>query len=263
MRTVREILDALFARLPAEMKEEWDNVGLLCGHGDKPVERVLVALDPFPNVVQEAVKAGAQLIVTHHPLIFSPIRAVNDQSVVGRTILELVEHGIAAINMHTNLDSAPGGVNDVLAQALGLKEIQVLAPAGTDDQGRPYGLCRYGIVDSCPLPVFLDRVQERLGCGGVRYADGGKAVRCVAVGGGSCGDFIQQVLEKGCDTFVTADLKYNMFADAQFLGLNLIDAGHFPTENLVCETLAGILREAFPDLDVQLSKKHADAVKFL
>ena len=263
MRTVREIEEALFRLAPMEMKEDWDNVGLLCGHSDKQVERILVALDPFPDVAAEAEAVGAQLIVTHHPLIFSPVRAVNDRSVVGKTILFLVEHGIAAVNMHTNLDSAPDGVNDLLAQTLGLRNFQVLAPAGQDDQGRPYGLGRFGSVDPCGLHDFLHLVSEKLQCGGIRYADGGKPVQKVAVGGGACGEFLPRVLELGCDTFVTADLKYNMFADAKDLGLNLIDAGHFPTENLICNTLASFLKKEFPDLDVILAKKHTDVVKFL
>ena len=263
MKTVSEITNALFDLAPFEMKEEWDNVGLLCGRGGQQVERVLVALDPFPGVAEEAAQIGAQLLVTHHPLIFFPIKTVNDGDTVGRTILFLIEHGISAVNMHTNLDSAPGGVNDCLAEALGLKQIEVLAPAGTDGQGSAYGLGRWGVTEPCALPEFLELVKERLGCGGLRYADGHRPVHRVAVGGGACGEFMKHAVELGCDTFVTADLKYNQFADAKDLGINLIDAGHFPTENLVCNYLANYLRSQFPDLDVVCSKTHGDVVNFL
>lgn len=262
MRTVREIEQALWKLAPAYMKEEWDNIGLLCGHEDQKVERVLVALDPFLSTAQEASAVGAQLLLTHHPLIFFPAKSVTDRDPVGRTILHLVEHGISAINLHTNLDSAPGGVNDRLAEVLGLRQVQVLAPAGTDEQGREYGLGRYGVTDPCSLSEFLERVKTSLDCGGVRFADGGKPVEKVAVGGGACGEFLMRALELGCDTFVTADLKYNQFADARDLGLNLIDAGHFPTENPVCSVLADFVRSQFPDLDVILSKKHRDVVQF-
>ncbi len=263
MRTVQEIETALLELAPYAMKEEWDNIGLLCGHSGQPVTRVLVALDPFYPVAQEAAELGAQLLVTHHPLIFHPARTVNDRDPVGRTLLFLVEHGISAVNMHTNLDSAPGGVNDRLAALLGLRDVQVLVPAGLDDQGREYGLGRWGVLEEMPLPDFLTAVRDRLHCGGLRYADGGKPVRRVAVGGGACGDMMQQVLDLGCDTFVTSDLKYNQFADARDLGLNLIDAGHFPTENPVCEVLADFLRGCFPELEVTLSKTHRDVVRFL
>ncbi len=112
------------------------------------------------------------------------------------------------------------------------------------------------------LEDFRMVVQHNLDCGGLRYADGGREVRRVAVGGGSCGEFMERAIELGCDTFVTADLKYNEFADAAALGLNLIDAGHFPTENPVCEYLAAQLRAAFPALRVILSKTHGDCVNF-
>ena len=119
MRTVREIYDVLFAFAPERMKMgDWDNVGLLCGRFTTEVETVLVALDPLPDVIAEAVELGAQCIVTHHPLFFDPPRAINETTLAGRSVLELIEHGIAAVNLHTNLDCAPGGVNDALAAKL-------------------------------------------------------------------------------------------------------------------------------------------------
>ncbi len=266
MRTVNEIKAALFEIAPAYMKENWDNVGLLCGRGNQEVETVLVALDPFPEVAWEAKERGAQLLVTHHPLIFPPagsFHAVNDESIVGQTILELAENKIAAVNIHTNLDSAPGGVNDVLAETLGLTNIQVLAPVGEDGQGRAYGLGRYGDVAPCELSFFLPFVKERLSCGGLRYVNGGKLVKRVAVGGGSCGEFLRDAVKCGCDTFITADVKYNQFADAKELGVNLIDAGHFPTENPVCKYLAEQLRECFPELRILESEANRDCVQFL
>ncbi len=262
MRTVNEIKSALFELAPEYMKESWDNVGLLCGHGDREVETVLVALDPFPGVAEEAAMWSAQLLVTHHPLIFGSIKAVNDESIAGRTLLYLIENGIAAVNVHTNLDSAPGGVNDVLAEALGLADVQVLSPAGKDGEGRPYGLGRYGEIEPCGLLSFLKRIMDSLPCGGLRFADAGKPVRRVAVGGGSCGEFLKDAARLGCDTFVTADVKYNQFADAKELGVNLIDAGHFPTEEPVCAVLEDFLRARFPELNVLRSKRGRDSVSF-
>lgn len=262
MRTVREIRDFLFTLAPAEMKESWDNVGLLCGRGDAEVDTVLVALDPFPQVAREAREIGAQLLVTHHPLIFDDIKAVNDDTIVGRTLLELIEHGVAAVNLHTNLDAVAGGVNDVLAEVLDLRDVRVLEPAGKDEQGREYGIGRYGTVEETPLPVFLQAVREKLRCGGLRYVDGGRPVSRVAVGGGACGGFLPRVAELGCDTFVTADLKYNQFADAQALGINLIDAGHFPTEAPACQYLADALAAQFPELKIRLSGTSRDCIQF-
>lgn len=262
MTTVQKILDALQTLAPTYMKYEWDNVGLLCGRRDRPVRKILVALDPFEDVCREAVELGADLIVTHHPLIFQPVRSITRDDPVGRCILLLAAHDIAAVNAHTNLDCAPGGVNDVLARTLGLTDIQVAEPMGQDEAGRPYGLLRTGLVEEMDLPRFLDRVKERLHTPVLRYVDGGKPVRRVAVGGGACGDEYGAALSAGCDTLVTADVKYNQFRDAFDLGLNLIDAGHFYTENPVMEPVARQLQERFPEVEVILSQKHTDCMKF-
>ena len=263
MTTVRDILTCLEKMAPVSMKMEWDNVGLLCGRAGQEVTKILVALDPFLDVAQEAAQIGAQLIVTHHPLIFQPVQAVNDCSWVGQTILFLIEHEIAAINAHTNLDCAPGGVNDCLAAALGLSKVQVLSPSGVDGQGRPWGLLRGGFVAPQSLQAFLGVVKESLGCQGLRYVDAGKPVRQVAVGGGACASELGLVAQQGYDTFVTADVKYNQFWDAQALGLNLIDAGHFYTEQPVCQSLRQTLQAAFPAVNVVVSQTHRDCMKFL
>ena len=263
MTTVRDLYNALFAFAPASMKMDWDNVGLLCGRFDAPVDTVLVALDPMPDVIDEAKAVGAQCIVTHHPLFFDAPNAINDDSYAGRCILALAEAKIAAINLHTNLDCAPGGVNDILARTLGLSDISVLDPMGQDAQGRDYGLIRVGTVAPCALRDFAAHVKAALLCPGVRFADGGKTVHKVAVGGGSCGSELEAVLAAGCDTFVTADLKYNHFEEAKYRGLNLIDAGHFETENPVCARLEEILRAAFPELEVYISRTHRDETQFL
>ena len=259
--TVQQILDYVNSLAPSSMKCDWDNVGLLCGRRDQEVKKVLVALDPFLNVCEEAVAVGADLILTHHPLIFRAPKTVTTDDTVGQCILFLAAHGISAVNAHTNLDQAPEGVNDVLARTLGLEQVEVLNPEGTDAEGRAWGLLRTGTVEEMPLTDFMAKVKERLHTPTLRYVDGGKPVRKVAVGGGSCGDGLYDVLAAGCDTFVTADIKYNQFWDASDLGLNLIDAGHFYTENPVCAVLADKLQAKFPEIEVVLSK-HTDCMKF-
>ncbi len=262
MTKVKDILTFLESVAPAYMKMDWDNVGLLCGDENQVVEKVLVALDPFESVCQEAKSVGADLLLTHHPLIFQAPNAITAQTQPGRNILFLAKEGICAVNAHTNLDCTPEGVNDVLAEVLGLENISVIDPAGTDEKGRPWGLLRQGDVKTQNLTEFVQVVKEKLGCNGLRYVDGGKPVTKVAVGGGSCGSELEVVAKAGCDTFVTADVKYNQFFDAQALGLNIIDAGHFHTENPVCAVLAEKLQKAFPEITVVLSKKHTDCVKF-
>ncbi len=261
MTTVGDILQYMNTLAPQHMKMDWDNVGLLCGDPAEEVARVLIALDPFEHVCQEAIDTGAQLIITHHPLIFYPIKALTEAPGTNHCVRLLCRHGISAINAHTNLDRAPGGVNDVLAEALGLEHISVIDPAGTTEDGTPWGLLHQGEVAEQSLESFLATVKESLGCGHIRYVSGGKPVRKVAVGGGGCAGMVRDAVKAGCDTFVAGDGKYNDFWDAIDLGLNLIDAGHFQTENPVCFYLARKIREKFPEIQVEVSKTHADPIK--
>lgn len=262
MTAVGDILSYLETLAPRSMKMDWDNVGLLCGGKNRPVTKVLVALDPFEGVCHEAAQWGAELILTHHPLIFSPLKAVTDETSIGRAVQLLCASGISAINAHTNLDCAPGGVNDCLARTLGLNDVQVIAPAGVDELGRPWGLLRQGTVEPQPLSDFLPHVKEAIHCDGLRYVNGGKPVHRVAVGGGACASELMDAMHAGCDTFVTADVKYNQFWDAHDLGLNLIDAGHFATENPVTALLAEKIAAQFPELNVKISETHRDCMKF-
>ena len=263
MATVADILHFIESIAPPYMAESWDNVGLLCGRRESKVTKILVALDPFASVIQEAIAEKADLIVTHHPLIFRDnLMAVNEDTQTGRNLLTLMENGIAAINAHTNLDLAPGGINDILAATLELADISVIHPEGTDEAGTPYGLLRSGTIHEQALQDFLGHVKRKLGCQGLRYVDGGKRVRKVAVGGGSCADGMFEAKYAGCDTFVTSDIKYNQFRTAFELGLNLIDAGHFHTENPTMPILAEQLRNAFPEVEVVFSEKHSDVMRF-
>ncbi len=260
--TVGDILKYLEGLAPSYMKMDWDNAGLLCGRQKQEVKTILVALDPFESVCREAAEVGADLLVTHHPLIFVAPNSITDDTSIGRSILFLAQKGISAINAHTNLDCAPGGVNDCLAAGLGLQNVEVIDPSGVTEDGTPWGLLRGGEIEEQPLDCFLKAVKNALGCEGLRYTEGTRPVHRVAVGGGSCAGAVREVFDAGYDTFVTADVKYNQFWDAHDLGLNLVDAGHFHTEDPVCAYLAEKLRERFPEIQVIQSAKHRDCVKF-
>ena len=262
MPKVKDILDFVQTLAPAHMAMEWDHIGLLCGRSDREVKRSLVALDPFMHVAQEAVAEDCQLLLTHHPSMRN-LKKFNDETQQGRVLLYLVENGISAVNAHTNLDCAPGGVNDCFAARLGLSEVQVIDPVGKDETGRDYGLLRGGKLPETSVEEFLTLVRAGLGCEHLRYVTAGRPITRVAVGGGSCSDGLQRVVELGYDAFVTADCKYNTFADAIDYGITLVDAGHFHTENPVCAVLAEKVQAAFPEVEVILSKTHADCIKFL
>ena len=253
MITVQEIEKFLYDWAPANLAAGWDNVGLLVGSPDREVRKILTALDITESVVDEAVQIGADLIVAHHPVMnctWHPVQTLRSDDRQGRVLTKLVENHISAICMHTNLDAAEGGVNDVLAQKLGLLDTQPL----TDEKIGRVGTLKCEI----PLVEFTRFVVKSLGCNGLRYTDCGRPVHRVAVGGGACGDYIAQAIALGCDTFVTSDLRYHDFLDTK--ELNLIDAGHFPTEQVIVPELCRRLQAAFSAVSVSTSISHQSEV---
>lgn len=258
MPTVREIEQALFDLAPRERAMDWDNVGHLLGDPDQAVERVCVALDITEAVAAEAIENGCQLIVSHHPIMncrWLPVQNIREDTPQGHLLLRLLRSNVSAICMHTNLDVADGGVNDAFAAALGLEDPGPL--------GDPEGLCRVGYLSSpMPLQDFARKVCRDLHANGVRYAGCGKMVHRVAVGGGACADYVHHAIAAGCDTFVTADLSYHQFLDAEGMGVNLIDAGHFPTEDPVCAHVIAYLTERFPELTVFKSASHREVIQY-
>lgn len=255
MTKVINVCQCIDAFAPFETQWDLDNSGFQVGRRDREVTRILVSLDITREVVEEAAQLDAQLIVAHHPVIFHPVKRVTDQDPAGEILLRLAEHGIAAVCMHTNLDAAQEGVNDALAAALQLEEAAPLEGGG--------GIVRTGrLPRPVSVPDFLCAVQEALGAGGLRCTDGAKPISRVAVGGGACGEFLWAAAAAGCDAFVTADVKYNQFLDAAALGLTLVDAGHFPTEDVVCPVLARHLSERFPELAVRKSASHREVVQY-
>ena len=179
MATVNEIYALLDQKAPFRTQLGFDNAGFLVGHGEQTVTNVLVALDITPEVIEEAMETGAQLIVAHHPVIWDKLGRVTDESVTGRKILTLIEHGIAAICAHTQLDAAQGGVNDALAQAVGLIDPVPLEVDGTDENGLPYGIGRVGALSGGPMSVqaFAQRAKDGLRLGGIRAMDAGVPVQ--------------------------------------------------------------------------------------
>ncbi len=259
MTTVQDILTVLEALAPYALAESWDNCGLLAGDRTMPVSRVLCALDVTEAVAQEASRIDAQMIVAHHPAIFTSVSRVTADDVTGRILRHVITHDIAVICMHTNLDCAQGGVNDALAAVLGLEDV-VSMEAGENEM-----LGRVGNYPGAPLSAASCAafVKHRLRAGGVRFTDGGRPIRRIAVGGGACGKMMDAALAKGADAFVIGDCSYDLMQRAQSLGLTLIDAGHFPTENPVVPVLAHSLEDAFPDIEAIVSAVHADCIQFV
>lgn len=233
--TVNDIIKVMDGIAPPNLAEPWDNVGLLVGRSSNTVKKLMVALDVSPEVVEQAVEHKVQMLVTHHPVIFDPIKKMTDRSWQHKLLLDCAENKIAVYSAHTSLDSVLGGVNDVLAEKIGLLHTEVLVPAA----GGEAGLGRVGCLhDPMTLQEFSEKIKTVLKLDNIIAGDAGRRVSKVAVCGGAGAEFIDEALAAGADTFVTGDVKYHAAQNAVYSGLNIIDATHQGTELPMINTLA-------------------------
>lgn len=361
LTTVGAIFEFLCSVAPLSLAESWDNCGLLCGEKNKPVRKALISLDITSAVAREAYEKGAELIISHHPVIFKPLSAIRE----GSAVWTLANRSLSAICMHTNLDLCAGGVNDALAERLSLARVHLLDEAGRVYYKKivsfvpaPYadsvrlamaeaGAGKLGNYDSCsftaagnghfrPLEgshpfigkqgetekadevrieavcpanraeqvaaamlrahpyevpaydIFTDEalydayglgragdlpekeklgdfagfVKERLGCSGVAVCDARKDVYHVAVcSGAEDGTMIEAALRAGCDTLVTGEMKHSSMIEALERGINVVAAGHFPTENVICPKLKEILASRFGEVSFEIADTNKDPMK--
>lgn len=250
MTKVVDVVNSLQSLAPVELAESWDNVGLLIGNKEREVHKILVMLDFDKQGLAEALDVGADMIITHHPAIMNKLSAITDP-----LYLELVENKISLCSMHTNLDSADNGVNQVLAETLGLYDIEPIELDGL--------LGRTGFIDECTLGEFIQTLKLALDIDSVRYVGSKKnIIKKVAVVGGAGADFIPNIKLAECDVFVTADVKYHQAQLADKIELNVIDAGHFETENPVIYKLARYLRGNFEDVEIITSLRNKSYIKY-
>ena len=233
--TVNDIIKVMDGIAPPNLAEPWDNVGLLVGRSSNTVKKLMVALDVSPEVVEQAVEHKVQMLVTHHPVIFDPIKKMTDRSWQHKLLLDCAENKIAVYSAHTSLDSVLGGVNDVLAEKIGLLHTEVLVPAA----GGEAGLGRVGCLhEPMTLQEFSEKIKTVLKLDNIIAGDAGRRVSKVAVCGGAGAEFIDEALAAGADTFVCGDVKYHTAQNAVYSGLNIIDATHQGTELPMINTLA-------------------------
>lgn len=251
--TVGQLEQFLYQTYPKANQCRWDNTGLMCGDPQAEVKRVLFALDITDGVIDQAQQMGVQVIVAHHPLIREGLLQVTPQR--DARVWRLCKAGIAAISMHTNLDISAGGVGDALAAAVGLENPQPIF-AVEEQEDLMFG--RVGDVAETAPEEFCRRIKAALDTPFVRAVCGKRPITRVAVMGGSGRDYIEEAAY-AADAYVTADCRYHDFQLAQRLGLTLIDAGHFPTENVVIEPLMRVVHTAFPELDVYRAE-HVDVI---
>lgn len=251
MYTVKEIYGFIDDLAPFSLQEGYDNSGLCVGNMGMPADRILLALDCTADVAREAVSKNVQLVVTHHPVIFRGIKQLDPNSVAGI----LVRGGVSVLSAHTNFDSAV--MNRILCEKLGLTPCDCI----TEERGAEMGcICDHEGITAKELASVC---KEKLGCPTVRFGKVGSApLKKIAVCSGSGGSFLAEVLAKGCDAYVTGDVKHDIFVDAFNAGLTVFDAGHFYTEDIFCAYMRDTLKASFPQADIAVADNARDVVEW-
>lgn len=235
---VREIYNYLDSVAPFNTAAEWDNTGLSVGSLDSDVRKVLVSLDVTSAVIEKAIETGSDLVLTHHPLIFSPVSEIEKGSV----LYNAVKSGITFVSSHTCLDKAEGGVNDTLAENVEIKNLRV---SEIDE------FLKIGETEPCSVKAFAEKIKASLG-GAVAYTDNGRVIKTVALCSGSGGDLVSAAALEGADALLTGEVKHHEYLLANELGVSVFSAGHYETENIICEKLKALLKDKFNELEVEI-----------
>ncbi len=248
---IKDIIEFTESFAPLNSAMEFDNVGLLIGSENNEVKKAVVALDITDEVIDEAIENGAQLIISHHPVIFNALKNIPSNSIVYR----LIQNNLNALCLHTNLDLSPEfGVNTCLAEAVGVKNAEFV-----EDE------CLYigEIENELTNKEFAENVKAALKCDGLRYTMPDKKVKKVAICSGSGGDLAPLAKENGADVLLTGEIKHHDILNANKLGIAIIDAGHFKTEDIVITPLTDKLSAEFPEVEFIRSEKCNDGIKYM
>ncbi|MCI8387404.1 MAG: Nif3-like dinuclear metal center hexameric protein [Clostridiales bacterium] len=256
MPTVDDLYKFLSSKFPEELRCSWDNDGLmLAADPDKEVIRVLCTLDVNDEAVDYAISNNFDVIVSHHPMIFKPMKALNYIDPVSRKAIKLLKNNISVMSFHTRLDAAVGGLNDIFAKMIGLKDVEPL-----EWEGESVG--RVGTIET-PLDCteFASFVKKTLQSDRVLYSLGSGVVNRVAICGGDGKDYIEAAKRAGADTYLTGQLSYNIMNESNYIGLNLFEAGHFYTEDYICGYLTLLIMKEYTQ--VKTSYFNCNRVKSL
>jgi dinuclear metal center YbgI/SA1388 family protein len=243
--TVRELYERICERIPECLSEEWDNDGIMCCPDEvADVERVLITLDVTEEIVDYAADSGFDLIISHHPLVFRPLKSIDCDNHVSRKLIKLIRAGVGVISLHTRADRVRGGVNDCLAAALGLHGVEPLSEGS---------MARIGHIDiECNAEEFADKVKSALGVDKVIVSDAYNPVYTVALCGGDGKSFIKEAYEAGADTYISGRIGYNAMEEASEIGINLVEAGHYATEFPVTAFFEKMMAKIDPKLEIEV-----------
>ncbi len=259
---IRDITDLIESYAPLSYQESYDNSGLIVGHPDDEVESALLCVDATESVLDEAEAVGAGVVISHHPIIFHPIKHLTGSSYVERVVERAIRKGIALYACHTNLDSTPGGMSFRLASQLGIEHLELLVRNGNENA--PNG---FGVIGSLPAPVatieFLQSVKERLQIGAIRHSpivrpESQRIALCTGAGA----SLIAAARAADADLYLAADFRYNDFLDAEG-EITVADIGHFESEYCAIDLLYEIIRKKIPTFALRKSRNSRNPINYL
>ena len=246
---VKDITAVIEQFAPLSIQENWDNSGLCIGSPEAPVTSILLGLDCTPELVDEAIACGADMIVTHHPLIFSGLKKITPDNIVGEAVIKAIKAGISIYAAHTNADKVIAGVSGAMAARLGLENVQIL-----DEDGEGTGL---GVVGDLPEPISAEEaialVNDRFSLKAMRTSKPleGKISR-VAMCGGSGGSLISAAARSGAQLYISGDISYHNFFTKE--GFMIMDIGHYESEIEIVDILFSLLKKNFPTFAVRITQ---------
>ena len=248
--TVKELYARFCERIPESLSCEWDNDGIMCAPDlSREVSKIIITLDITEEIVDYAIEGEFDLIISHHPLIFKPVTHLTEENHVARKLIKLASNNISAFSFHTRADKVTGGVNDQLCDLIGMYDT---VPFGEGFIGR------IGTVDDGgSLEDFSYKLKQALGADVIKYADALNPINRVAVVGGDGKDYVRAAIEAGADTYISGRISYNMMEEAAEMGINLIEAGHYYTEQPVTDFFRELLLDSDPSLYVEIATSNA------
>ncbi len=241
---LKDIIETIEKNYPPCLAYDWDNSGLFFGDIEREIQKVLVTLDITPEIIDQAIDNGADMVLAHHPITMDGIKTLADGSMLSDMIINAVKNDVCIYSAHTNMDTAKDGINQKLAEIFKLKDIIIL------ENDKPYDDCGLGRIGSLEnemtLSDFCELVKEKLNTPFVRVCGDERKIKRVAVASGSCSEYVPSAIKKGADVIITADMKYHHCIEFVYDGIAIIDAGHFSTENIVKD----MFKELLPDVEI-------------
>ncbi|GAB6169659.1 Nif3-like dinuclear metal center hexameric protein [Clostridium carnis] len=263
MKKVKEIMKIIEDFAPVNLKEDFDNVGLMVGDKEKEVKKILLALDCTLDVINEGKEKNVDLIITHHPLLFRKPSNITTDTLLGKKIIELIKNDISLYSSHTNLDSVEGGLNETIVEKLGFNSTEIIE-IHKNSKDKKDGLGRIiRLKNNISLLDLVRIVKENLNINTLKIVEGFNNIRTIAIINGSGEGFISEAVKMGADCIITGDTTYHFASDYKEMGISIIDTGHFSSEWVVFLSVMDKIKKDLDEIEVIISNKVEDPYTFV